>query len=280
MKISKYVLLLCIVMFFASSVFSQSKKNEEDEDQSYGGIEIPGYVSASASLTLGSLKGRYIINQLVLDGQSKDYMLPELEVEVGVVDRLSLFVVTGYRKIVSNASLNAPKLRKGINVSKTSDGLNSIMLGANVGILKEHKILPAMYLQNQFILPKTGYSNFQNEQLGYLTSLNMENTISDVTYIDYSLGAGWDGIDPYAIYSFNINPNFNVTDNIVAYADFGGIFSKYSNAVNLIDIGSTITFSDLFSFDAYIGNELQTKNFAKSAFGALKFTIDFNAFAK
>ena len=279
MRVFKYVLLLGVLIFFASSVFSQSRNNGE-EDQSYGGIEIPGYVSASASLTVGSLKGRYIINQLVLDGQSKDYMLPELNVEVGVVDRLSLFLVTGYRKIVSNASLNSPKLKKGINVSKTADGLNSIMLGANVGLLKEHKLRPAMYLQNQFFLPKTGYSNFQNEQLGYFTTLNMENTFSDVTYLDYSIGTGWDGIDPYAIYSFNINPNFNVTDNIVVYADFGGIFSKYSDPVNLLDIGTTIAFSDLFSVDAYVGNELQTKNFAKSTFGALKFTFDFNAFAK
>jgi hypothetical protein len=154
------------------------------------------------------------------------------------------------------------------------------MLGANAGILSENKLRPAMYIQNQFYLPKTGYSNFQNDQLGYFATFNFENTFSDISYLDYSFGAGWDGNNPYAIYNFNINPNFYLTDDILVYADLGGNYSKYSDPVNLNDIGTTITFSDLFSIDAYIGNELQTKSFAKSCYGALKFTFEFDAFAE
>jgi hypothetical protein len=277
MKIFKFSFAFLLVLFFTSSVFSQGYN---DETISYGGILAPGYISLNASFTYGNVKGNYLINTLVLEGKSNDYMLPELDVEVGVVDRLSLEVVTGYRKIVSNASLNAPKLNRSIKVNRTSDGLNSIMLAANVGLLEEHKSRPAMYLQNQFYIPKSGYSNFQNDQLGYFATLNMENSLSEVTYFDYSLGAGWDGNDPYAIYNFNLNPNFMITDNIVAYADLGGNYSKYSSPVNMIDIGTTIYFTNVFSLDAFVGNQLQTKNFAKSSFGALKFTFDFNAFAK
>ena len=126
-------------------------------------------------------------------------MLPELDVEVGIVDRLSLEMVTGYRKIVSTATLTT-KNNRSIKLNQTTSGLNSIMLGANIGILSEKGYRPAMYLQNQFYLPKTGQTTFQNEEPGYFAIL--------------------------------------------------------------------------------IGNQLQTKNFAKSSFGAIKFTFDFNAFAK
>ena len=278
MKIFKLSLTFVLVVFLTSSVFSQSKS--EGEDQSYGGMEIPGYISANLSLTYGSAKGNYFINSLVLEGKSNDYMLPEIDVEVGIVDRLSLELITGYRKIVSNASATSTKLNRTIKANKTSDGLNTIMLGANLGIMNEHKYRPGMYLQNQFFLPKTGYSNFQNEQLGFFTTLNMESTVSDITYFDYSLGAGWDGNSPYAIYSFNINPNFCVTDNIIVYADIGGIYAKYDGPVNLIDIGTTISFTDNFSIDACIGNQLQAKNYLKNTYGSIKFTFDFNAFAK
>lgn len=278
MKMFKLSLVFVLVIFLSSSVFSQSKNGEED--QSYGGIEIPGYISANLSLTYGSMRGNYFINSLVLDGKSNDYMLPELDIEVGIFNRLSLELITGYRKIVSNASATSTKLNRSIKVNKTSDGLNTIMLGANLGLLNEHKYLPGMYLQNQFFLPKTGYSNFQNEQLGFFTTLNMESTVSEITYFDYSLGAGWDGNSPYPIYSFNINPNFYITDNILAYADFGGIYAKYDEPVNLIDIGTTIFINDNFSIDACIGNQLQAKNYLKNTFGSLKFTYDFNAFAK
>ena len=277
MKLFKLSLTLVLLVFLASTVYSQSKNEEE---QTYGGIEPPGYISANLSLTYGSAKGNYFINTLVLEGKSNDYMLPELDVEVGIVNRLSLELITGYRKIVSNASATSTKLNRTIKANKTSDGLNTIMLGANLGIMNEHKYRPGMYLQNQFFLPKTGYSNFQNEQLGYFTTLNMESTVSDITYFDYSLGAGWDGNSPYAIYSFNINPNFYVTDNIIAYADIGGIYAKYDGPVNLIDIGTTISFTDNFSIDACIGNQLQAKNYLKNTYGSIKFTFDFNAFAK
>jgi hypothetical protein len=282
MRIFKHLLAFFVLIVFSSQAISQTKNKEEDEDEdlSYGGIEIPGYVSANASFSFGSTKGNYKINTLVLEGNSNDYMLPEFDVEVGIVDRLSLELITGYRKLVSKASLSTTKSNRSIKTNKTSNGLNSIMLGANAGILSENKLRPAMYIQNQFYLPKTGYSNFQNDQLGYFATFNFENTFSDISYLDYSFGAGWDGNNPYAIYNFNINPNFYLTDDILVYADLGGNYSKYSDPVNLNDIGTTITFSDLFSIDAYIGNELQTKSFAKSCYGALKFTFEFDAFAE
>jgi len=275
----KYCLYIVMLFVFTASAFPQSAK-DADDITSYGGVLIPGYISANASLTYGSVKGNYFINSLVLDGKSNDYMLPEVEVEVGVADRLSFNVITGYRKVVTNVSLNANRINRTLKANRTSDGLNTVMLGANVGIFEENKHLPAMYWQNQFYLPKTGYTNFQNEQLGYFTSLNLENTLSDVTFLDYSAGAGWDGNNPFAIYSLNLNPNFMITDNIIAYADLDGIYSKDGPPVNLIDIGTTIYFTDMFSMDAYIGNELQTKNFGKSSFGAIKFSFDFNAFGK
>jgi hypothetical protein len=281
MRIRKYVLTLGIVLLFTSSVFSQSSRGDDDI-LSYGGILIPGYINASASLTFGNLKGRYVTNKLVIDGQIKDYMLPELDVEVGIVDRLSLEMVTGYRKIVANIGVNAPKINKSKIGNKSVDGLNSIMLSANVGLLTEHKSRPSMYIQNQFYLPKTGYSVFQNEQLGYFATLNMENTLSDITYLDYGIGVGWDGnnSDPNAIYSFTINPNFMINDNIYAYGDFGGNYTKGSSPYNYFDIGTTVYFTEVFSMDASIGNVIQSTNFGKSTFGSLMFTFCFDAFSK
>lgn len=278
MNIFKFILVIVLMIFLASSSFSQSKNGVEDP--SYGGIEIPGYISANLSLTYGSVRGNYIINKFILEGKSNDYMLPELDVELGIVDRLSLEVITGYRKIVSNASVSNTNINRSIKANKTSDGLNTIMLGANLGIMEEHKSRPGMYFQNQFFLPKTGYSNFQVDQLGYFGIINMESTVSDVTYFDYSLGAGWDGNNPYAIYSFNINPNFNVSDNVTVYADISGIYAKFDTPTNMIDVGTTISFNDNFSIDAAIGNQLQAKNYLKGTFGELKFTYDFNAFGK
>ncbi len=277
MKLFKFCLSFFLVVLFSANAFSQSKEYNEP---TYGGIELPGYVSLNASLTYGSVRGNYIINKFILEGKSNDYMLPELDVEVGIVDRLSLEVITGYRKIVSNASMSMTNINRSIKANKTSDGLNTIMLGANLGIMEEHKSRPGMYFQNQFFLPKTGYSNFQVDQLGYFGVINMESTVSDVTYFDYSLGAGWDGNNPYAIYSFNINPNFNVSDNITVYADISGIYAKYDPPTNMIDVGTSISFNDNFSIDASIGNQLQAKNYLKGTFGELKFTYDFNAFGK
>ena len=280
MRFLKYFFTFAFVVILTSSVFSQNKKNnEEDEPPTYGGIEIPGYISASASFTYGAVKGNFKINSLALNGNSNDYMLPELDVEVGIVDRLSLEMVTGYRKIVSTATLTT-KNNRSIKLNQTTSGLNSIMLGANIGILSEKGYRPAMYLQNQFYLPKTGQTTFQNEEPGYFAILNMENTLSDVTYIDYGIGGGWDGTEPNANYNLSINPNFYVSDDVILYADYSGMFTNHYEPLHMIDIGTTITFSDLFSIDAYIGNQLQTKNFAKSSFGAIKFTFDFNAFAK
>jgi hypothetical protein len=275
----KYLFSLFLFISIASQVFPQSKKTSDDSAP-YGGLESPGYISASLGLTYGSLRGSLFVNTLALDGKSNDYMLPEIDVEVGLVDRISLELTTGYRKIVSKASLTSIRSNRTVKANKTSDGLNPIVLGLNLGLFNEHKMLPGMNLSNEFYIPETGYSNFRNEQLGFVTTLNMENNISEVTCLDYSLGAGWDGNSPYPVLNFNINPNFDVTDNIVAYFELGGNYSKYQPPVNLIDIGTSISFSDLFSIDAMIGNELQTKSFAKSSFGALKFTFDFNAFGK
>lgn len=271
---------ICLILLaLAISSIALSQQNEQDEPPTYGGIQTPGFVSANASFTFGASRGSIYLNSLVLEGKSNDYLLPEIDIEVGIVDRLSLELIVGYRKIVSNASLTLSKINKSIKTNKTTDGLNTVMLGANIGLFEEGSI-PGMYLENQFYLPKTGNSNFQNEQLGFYSNLNLESTISEITYFDYSLGIGWDGNTPYPAFTLNFNPNFYVTDNILVYGNLSGIYTKDYNPVHFIDIGSTVYITDAFSIDAYFGSELQSKNIIKNSYGALKFSLDFNAFSK
>jgi hypothetical protein len=282
MRILKYLLSFVIILVFTASIYSQSKKSsgEDEEDLSYGGMGEPGYVTANVSLVFGGLKGKYALRTTTLQGKATDYYLPEIDVEVGIVNRLSLELAIGYEKIVASANLNLPKIGKQRTYDKTVDGLSPILLGANVGILKENKLCPAMYMQNLFSIPKTGYTNFQNEQLGYYTALSCENTLSDVTYLDYSVTAGWDGNTPYPFFGFVFNPNFSVTDNISAYSDFSGFYGKDMNAIYTLDIGSTITFTEVFSLDLMLGTSFQKNSTAKTAYGGLQFTFGFDAFAK
>lgn len=277
MNLYKYLLVSLLVLFLSSSAFSQS---EEEEDLSYGGMEIPGYISANVNFAIGGLKGKYNLRSLTLQGNVKEYYLPELDVEVGIVNRLSLEIAAGYQKLTASANLNTTKNNKGLTGNKSVDGMSPIFLGVNLGILKENKLCPSMYMQNLFSLPKTGYSKFQNEQLGYYTALSFENTLSDVTYLDYSLTAGWDGDNPYPGFGFVINPNFYVTDNIAAYTDFSGFYGKEENAQYFLDIGTNITFSELLSLDLLIGTEFQKNSIAKTGYGGIQFTFDFNAFGK
>ncbi|MCE1165672.1 MAG: hypothetical protein LWX07_09755 [Bacteroidetes bacterium] len=263
---------LAVFFLISSSSFAQS------DDVTYGGVAAPGHVSASLGLTYGNTRTSFAVNTLALEGKTNDYLLPEIDVEAGLFDRVSLELVTGYRKVVSKGQLTVTNINKILRGNKTEDGLNPIMLGANIGITKEHGYLPAMYLKNQFYLPNTGKANFQNTNLGYFADLNFENTLSDVTCLDYSLGAGADGNDPQTIYNFNLNPNFTISDYVTLYAEFGGTYVNHNAPVNIIDIGANFSITDLFSVDVMLGNELQTKSFTKSSFGALKFCFDFNAF--
>lgn len=269
---------MCFAAGFAFTFLVSSVSFSQSDDVTYGGVAAPGHVSASLGLTFGSTRTNFAINNLALEGKTNDYLLPELDVEVGVFDRVSIELVTGYRKVVSKGQITSGNLGTILKANKTTDGLNAVMLGANFGITEEHKGLPSVYLQNQFYLPKTGNPNFQNNNLGYFATLNFENTLSDVTSLDYSLGAGADGNDPQTYYNFNINPNFYVSDYVLLYGDLSGTYVKNGSPVHFLDIGSTFYVSNLFSIDVFIGNEVPAKNFSKSLYGALKFCFDFKAF--
>lgn len=250
----------------------------DDNPPTYGGIQTPGSVSFSTAFSFGSAQNSFFINSLVLDGNSKDYLLPEIDIEVGIMDRLSLELIVAYRKIVSNASLSLNSMNKNLKASKTSDGLNSVMLGANIGLLEEINSLPGIYLENQFFIPKSGYSNFQNEQLAYYSNLNFESNLSDVTSLNYSAGIGWDGNTPYPAFTLSFNPNFLISDKFLLYSNFYAVYAKYYNPAHFLDIGSTYYLNDHFSIDAYIGSELLLKGLAKNAYGALTLTLEFSVF--
>ncbi len=243
-------------------------------------MATPGYISVNVSFFFGGLQGQQSFKSVTLEGKATDYYLPEISVEVGIVDRLSLEIATGYEKVVAKANLNTLNVGNQRKTDKTLDGLSPVILGANIGILEENKLCPSLYMQNYFVLPKTGYSNFQNEQLGYYPVLSFENTVSDVTYIDYSIMAGWDGDTPYPFYGFVFNPNFIINDNITLYSDLSGFYGKDMDALYTLDAGSTITFSELFSIDLILGTQLGKSTGSKNAYGGLQFTFDFNAFAK
>ena len=280
MNIHKYLMALVMVLCLVTSAFSQSKKNYEEDESEYGSMATPGYISAKVSFFFGGIQSKTNIKSLNIDAKATDYYLPEVDIEVGIVDRLSLEIATGYEKVVASANLNATRIGKQRKLDATVDGLSPIFLNANIGILEENKLCPSLYMQNFFALPKTGYSKFQNEQLAYYPVLSFENTLSDVTYLDYSLSAGWDGNTPYPFYGLSINPNFDINDNVGVYTDLIGFFGKDMSPLYFADVGTTITLSEMFSIDLNLGTELGKSSGIKNAYGGLQFTFDFNAFAK
>ena len=118
------VMVLCLV----TSAFSQSKKNYEEDESEYGSMATPGYISAKVSFFFGGIQSKTNIKSLNIDAKATDYYLPEVDIEVGIVDRLSLEIATGYEKVVASANLNATRIGKQRKLDATVDGLSKILI--------------------------------------------------------------------------------------------------------------------------------------------------------
>ena len=174
MNIHKYLMALVMVLCLVTSAFSQSKKNYEEDESEYGSMALPGYISAKVSFFFGGVQSKSNIKSLNIDAKATDYYLPEIDIEVGIVDRLSLEIATGYEKVVRvMSSLNKAGAWLGTQASVhaltdvTGFGLGGHALemarGASVSMILDVNKVPIMEeawtLATEGIVPGSAYRN-------------------------------------------------------------------------------------------------------------------------
>lgn len=258
--------LLLMILFMCGTVKGQGEYS--------GSVIEPGYVLAT---TLFSFDGiNYKGKKQGGEGNYRDYFIPTLSIDVGILSWLQAGFDVSYRVTKGAGEVNFATTNKSNQLKGNINGFDALTLRGLTAITEEGDYMPAISNEATFYVPHTGADGYKIENPGFFNKLYIGKSFGDNSEIYSFLEGGWDGYWEYPIFSANICPGYYVSDDVLIYAEYTGVYTLKYEPDNTVDIGTTVTFGEVFSGDVYLGTSF-LKN-AKRLFGGLTLYFYFGAF--
>lgn len=120
--------------------------------------------------------------------------------------------------------------------TSAENGFGPLSLGTKIALLQEKGVIPQTSLMANFIIPKTGLSDYRVRNVAPSVFLLFQNSLSDKLSLGYNLGLLWNGEShrPAAFYAVNLG--LTLSRKFSVFAENYGNFGSAENAF-LVDAG-------------------------------------------
>ena len=144
-------------------------------------------------------------------------------------------------------------------------GLNPILLGFKINILKEKGIVPKTSFIGHIALPKLASSKYKADYIAPEFRFTMQHTLSKKISLGYNLGAEWDGFSTKPTFIYTLTSGYKISNKLGFYAEVFGYAPQNQIAYHNIDGGFTYLINNNFMVDLSSGFGI-TKNAPKHYF--------------
>lgn len=231
----KNLLLISILFIISFSSFSQD-----------GGpifTDRPNATDAAQLLYVGDFQAEigFFSDTDKNNTTNRSITQPNISLKYGILHWLEVRVLSNLQTTISDVG--------GINENRTT-GITALTISPKFKLYEGEGFLTHLALGTSFILPKTGHTAFQNNNLNVGYRLLMNNAISDKISWSHSFGTDWDdNANDSWIYTSSFG--FTLTDQLGAFTELYGTFSNV-NAYYL-DAGLSYLILNNLSIDTMIG---------------------------
>ncbi len=135
-------------------------------------------------------------------------------------------------------------------------GADGWVIGTKIGILQETADAPALALQTQLTLPKTGSKEYRNAYTQPTIVLLASKKVAPFLGITTNLGVEWQDDDPRARYTYGLSFDFSITDALTAFIELYGTMPEKNADEHLLDYGLSYRFAPNFQLDMSSGSAL------------------------
>jgi hypothetical protein len=262
--------LLFLVLLMCGSVKGQGEFS--------GSVIEPGYMLVTTLFTFDGInyKGNKNNAEGNYKGNYRDYYIPTLSVDVGILSWLQAGFDVSYRITKGAGEVNFATTNKSNQLKGNINGFDALSLRGLTAISEEGDYLPTISSEATFYVPHTGANGYKIENPGFFNKFYFLKSFGDNSEIYSFLEGGWDGYWEYPVFSANFCPGYYVSDAVFIYAEYTGVYTNKYMPDHMIDVGTTVEFGDLFSGDAYLGSSF-LKN-GKRLYGGLTLYFYFGAF--
>jgi hypothetical protein len=141
-------------------------------------------------------------------------------------------------------------------VRKNTSGIEPIGFGMNYLLVKESPLHPAVIGSLQLAIPFLATRNFVASHLAPIMQLNIRQPFSKKLTIGIAPGFFWDGFSTNPSYLYNLDTDYNPSDNWQISPEIFGFISNNSAPQHNIDLEVDHKFSDKIQFGIIIGKGL------------------------
>jgi hypothetical protein len=205
---------------------------------------------------------------------------PGFAESAGIMFKKELQIESGftYEKVdnsLSNVSFNYTLLRYGIvdNIElrmalqylgsyesldggdRDENGFGPIALGAKFLLLEKSEELPQLALLSTFLIPNTGHSAFEKDNLGAEFRLNGDYALNQAMTLSGNIGVSWSGVkeEDFAVWMYTTVISLGLSDKVGAFAELYGFIPGKGKNDHRWDGGLTYAVNDDLQLDFSTG---------------------------
>jgi len=134
-------------------------------------------------------------------------------------------------------------------ISKSSSGLNPILIGFKTRLLEEKGLIPTTALIAHIGFPKVASPDYRANYYYPEFRFTMQHTISEKQSLSYNLGAEWNGENTKPTFIYTLTTGYSLTEKIGAYAEFYGFIPQTGKTDHRLDLGLTYLFNPNHQLD-------------------------------
>lgn len=137
--------------------------------------------------------------------------------------------------------------------TKSSSGLNPILIGFKIRLLEEKGLIPTTSLIAHIGFPDMASSEYKTNYYYPEFRFTMQHTISEKQSLSYNLGAEWNGESTKPTFIYTLTTGYSLTEKIGGYVEFYGFVSQIGKADHRFDLGLTYLFNPNHQLDISSG---------------------------
>jgi hypothetical protein len=247
----KKIILLVFICFSTGFAFAQDSGSEPEEMET----DRPSVGDAAKVVPKSALQVELGL-QLEKDETNfisdKEYELPQALIRYGVLDFLEL-------RLRGQLTYHVVEIQtRSIEPRLTDTGLNGVMLGTKIQLLKNQGARPAVALQADFELP-VGDETLKADNVQPKLRLNFRNDLNDALSLNYNLGVEWEentnprtGEDYNKFGLYTLGLQYKITEAFGVFAEAFGELHQ-NDMQQSFDLGLGYKLAPNLQFDAYGG---------------------------
>jgi hypothetical protein len=169
------------------------------------------------------------------DKDISEFVAPTVLTRFGINSYFELRLITEYTVINEK--------------TKSTSGLNPILIGFKTSLLEEEGIIPTTSLIAHIGFSEAASSQYRANYYYPEFRFTMQHTISEKQTLSYNLGAEWNGEDKKPTFIYTLTTGYSLTEKIGGYVEFYGFVAQIGKADHRFDLGLTYLFNPNHQLD-------------------------------